>query len=114
MKKTLAVLFMAVALGGCATNYGNTSITDQNKVAAIHVGKSTMKDVRGLLGKPANVTLDANGEQVWDYTSVNVKGTAMIPLVGLFGNPMSTSSLAIRFNRKGVVIAMGNGGTDSD
>lgn len=109
MKQILTVILLAAALGGCASNYGNSSITDEKKVSSIQIGKSTTKDVQTTLGKPSYVSTEEGGEQVWLYQNVNVKGTALIPFVALFGGTMKENNLSIRFNRKGVVKAVGNG-----
>ncbi|KAG0183154.1 hypothetical protein DFQ28_001738, partial [Apophysomyces sp. BC1034] len=96
-------------LAGCASNYGNTSITDEKKVASVQVGKSTTKDVEAILGKPSFVNTEEGGEQIWMYQNVNVKGIAMIPFASLFGGTMKENNMSIRFNKKGVVKAVGNG-----
>ncbi|MDH0342097.1 outer membrane protein assembly factor BamE domain-containing protein [Chromobacterium haemolyticum] len=109
MKKAISIVLIAASLGGCATNYGNASITDDKKVSAIQIGKSTTKDVQSTLGKPSYVSTEEGGEQVWLYQNVNVSGKAMIPFVALFGGTMKENNMSIRFNRKGVVKAVGNG-----
>ncbi len=112
MKKAIASLCLGLAVlsaGGCATNYGNASINDESKVSAIQVGKSTTKDVERDLGKPTHVEFADNGDQVWYYENVNVKGTAMIPFASLFGGTMKENNMTIRFTKKGVVKAMGSG-----
>jgi len=96
-------------LGGCATNYGNPSIADEKKVAAIEVGKSTTKDVEALLGKPSYVQTEEGGEQVWMYQNVNLKGSAFVPFAAMFGSTMSEKNLSVRFTKKGVVKATGAG-----
>lgn len=96
-------------LGGCATNYGNPSIADEKKVAAIEVGKSTTKDVETLLGKPSYVQTEEGGEQVWTYQNVNLKGAAFVPFAAMFGSTMSEKNLSVRFTKKGVVKATGAG-----
>ncbi|MCM3609158.1 outer membrane protein assembly factor BamE [Cupriavidus pauculus] len=105
----VAVLLAVTALAGCASNYGNSSITDEKKVASVQVGKSTTRDVEAILGKPSFVNTEEGGEQVWLYQNVNVNGTAFIPFASLFGSTMKENNMSIRFNKKGVVKALGNG-----
>jgi len=107
--KFLFALLVVAAMTGCASNYGNSAITDQSKVSAVQVGKSTTKDVEALLGKPNYVNTEEGGEQVWMYQNVNVKGSALIPFVSLFGGTMKENNMQIRFNKKGIVKAVGNG-----
>lgn len=108
-KSLLCAVAVVASLSGCASNYGNSSITDQDKVSQVQIGKSTTKDVETLLGKPSYVNTEEGGEQVWMYQNVNVKGSALIPFAALFGGTMKENNMQIRFNKKGVVKAIGNG-----
>lgn len=96
-------------VGGCATNYGNTAITDDKKMSSIQIGKSTTKDVESTLGKPGYVELAESGEQVWTYQNINVKGTAMIPFAAMFGGTMKEKNFVVRFTKKGIVKSVGSG-----
>lgn len=116
MKQFAACMFIAVVasttltLSGCAT--GSTSITDEQKVSSIQIGKSTTRDVEQILGKPGNVELEENGEQVWTYQTVKTNATAFIPFANMTGHSMKEDNLTLRFNSKGVVKAMGRGQHD--
>ncbi|MBN3792085.1 outer membrane protein assembly factor BamE [Burkholderia sp. Ac-20353] len=111
MKKIIASALVAVAagmaLGGCAT--GSTSITDEQKISSIRVGKSTTQDVERTLGKPGDVQLEESGAQVWTYQTVKSSVLAFIPVANLLGNSMQEDNLTVRFNKKGVVTALGRG-----
>lgn len=111
MKKIVASVVVMVAasltLGGCVT--GNASITDEQKVSSIQIGKSTMQDVERTLGKPGDVALDRGGEQVWTYQTVKTNAVAFIPFANLMGKSEEEHNLTVRFNKRGVVTAMGRG-----
>lgn len=113
MKRITVCMFVAavasatLTLGGCAT--GSTSITDEQKVSSIQIGKSTTRDVEQILGKPGDVQLAENGEQVWTYQTVKTNAVAFIPFANMMGNSMKEDNLTVRFNSKGIVKAMGRG-----
>ncbi|KQY88265.1 outer membrane protein assembly factor BamE [Pelomonas sp. Root1444] len=95
------------ALAGCAT--GSQAIADPNKVAQIQPGKTTTKQVEDLLGKPGDVSLEANGEKVWTYQRVQQSWKAFVPGLNMTGDSMHEQNLTIRFDRNGVVKAVGAG-----
>lgn len=111
MKKIVASLLVAAAaglvLGGCAT--GSTSITDEQKISSIRVGKSTTQDVERTLGKPGEVQLEESGAQVWTYQTVKTNAIAFVPIANMLGKSMQEDNLTVRFNKKGVVTALGRG-----
>jgi outer membrane protein assembly factor BamE (lipoprotein component of BamABCDE complex) len=106
MKKmtVLAVgLAMAASLVGCTTNGSKSAITDPSKVAMIKPGVTTTKDVERIFGRPSDVQYLEKGEQVWSYQNVSTSALAYVPFANTMGNSMKESSLALRFNSKGVV-----------
>lgn len=108
--KTAAVITFVLAftaLTGCAT--GSQAIADPNKVAQIQPGKTTSKQVEDLLGKPGDVSLEANGEKVWTYQRVQQSWKAFVPGLNMTGDSMHEQNLTIRFDRNGVVKAVGAG-----
>ncbi|RDU99874.1 outer membrane protein assembly factor BamE domain-containing protein [Trinickia dinghuensis] len=111
MKKIIASAIVAAAasftLAGCVT--GNASITDEQKVSSIQIGRSTTHDVENILGKPGDVELQQGGEQVWTYQTVKTNAVAFIPFANMMGKSEQENNLTVRFNSKGVVTAMGRG-----
>jgi outer membrane protein assembly factor BamE (lipoprotein component of BamABCDE complex) len=107
MKKTYAILLSAMlataALTGCATTSGNASIVDQNKVASIKEGKSTTADVESILGAATDKDPAPDGGQTWSYMYSKTSGKEWIPVVGLMGGNVTSNTLKIVFNKKGVV-----------
>ena len=111
MQKIIASELVAAAasltLVGCVT--GNASITDEQKISSIQIGKSTMQDVERAFGKPGDVELQQGGEQVWTYQTVKMNAVAFIPIANMLGKSEEEHNLTVRFNKKGVVTAMGRG-----
>ncbi|RQS66336.1 outer membrane protein assembly factor BamE [Burkholderia sp. Bp8963] len=81
----------------------------QQKISSIRVGKSTTQDVERTLGRPGDVQLEEGGAQVWTYQTVNPSVLAFIPVANLLGKSMQEDNLTVRFNKKGVVTALGRG-----
>ncbi|PAJ84960.1 outer membrane protein assembly factor BamE [Burkholderia ubonensis] len=110
-KKIVASVLVAtaavLALGGCVS--GSTSITDEQKISSIRVGKSTTQDVERTLGKPGNVQREESGAQVWTYQTVKTSALAFIPIANMLGESFQEDNLTVRFNKKGVVTALGRG-----
>jgi outer membrane protein assembly factor BamE (lipoprotein component of BamABCDE complex) len=114
MKKLIALSISCAAalalLTGCATTHGSEGITDKNKLSQIKPGKTTKADVEALLGRPAQVDLAENGEQVWNYQRADVSATSYIPFVNLVSkNNSDMNNLSIRFSKNGVVKDMASG-----
>lgn len=107
--KLLGCGVLAVVLAGCAQNYGNSAIKDSQKVESIQVGKTTIKEVEAMFGRPSHVETESNGEQVWMYQNVNVSGTAMIPFAAMFTKTMKEDNVSVRFSKNGVVKMVGRG-----
>lgn len=104
-----AMMMAAALLTGCATSTGTAGVADQSKLATIKTGKTTMKDVKALLGQPASVDLTESGEQVWMYQRTDVSAKAYIPFLNMTSGAITSKSLTIRFSKSGVVKAMAGG-----
>lgn len=104
---TSALVIACTFLTGCAT--GSQAIADPNKVAQIQPGKTTTQQVEGLLGKPGDVALEASGEKVWTYQRVEQSWKAFVPGLNMTGDSMREQNLTIRFDKNGVVKAVGAG-----
>lgn len=108
-------IILALGLAGCASTHGNKKIAEEDVINKIEPGKSTKKDVRGLIGDPIDVQFTDNGEEVWKYhyTRTDVRGTSFIPYAGALvgGSDTKTTTLTIRFDKNGVVKNVGKGGS---
>ncbi|MFM0265577.1 outer membrane protein assembly factor BamE domain-containing protein [Paraburkholderia sediminicola] len=108
LARVCAILSVTASLFGCAS-YGNESISDQQKVSQIQVGKTTKGDVKNVLGMPGNVSFADNGDEIWTYQHVSTNAAAYIPFVGLFKNGINEDNLTVRFSSRGIVKAVGQG-----
>lgn len=72
-KASLIGCFLAfLSVGACASvkDYGQTSVLDQGRLDRIVVGKSTMADVRRILGNPLKIQHYSKGvpiKELWLY-----------------------------------------------
>lgn len=110
MKKIIAYIFFAfsVVLAGCASTSGSVGLQNGSTDKIIE-GKTTIAEVRALLGEPANAFTDGQtGGKVWSYYWSQSK---VYPVPGL--NNTESKSLNIRFNKNGVVVAKDNGSSGS-
>ena len=102
----LALLVSATILSGCASTAGNQSIKDEtSQTLSIKLikGRTTKTDVLSQFGEHTSKNIDSN-EEIWLYSSVNSKMSAMtyIPILGIFSNGtnMKTKSLTITFRNE--------------
>ncbi len=109
LKKVAAILAFAflVALAGCASTSGSVGLQNGSADKIIE-GKTTLAEVKALLGEPANASTDDKGGKIWSYYWST---STVTPLPGL--NSTETKSLNIRFNRNGIVITKDNGSSGS-
>ena len=105
MKKVVTYLFLAflVALAGCASTSGIVGLQNGSADKIIE-GKTTIAEVKALLGEPVSAATDDKGGKIWSYFWSQ---STAYPVPGL--NNMETKSLNIRFNKNGVVVAKDNG-----
>ena len=105
MKKVAAyiVFVFLIVLAGCASTSGSVGLQNGNADKIIE-GKTTVAEVRALLGEPVSASTDDKGGKVWNYFWSQ---STAYPVPGL--NNMETKSLNIRFNKNGVVVAKDNG-----
>ena len=95
------------ALTGCASTSGNAGLQD-GSAAKIIEGKTTIAEVKALLGDPAFATTDDKGGKIWSY---NWSQSKVYPIPGF--NNVETKSLNIRFNKSGIVVAKDTGSSGS-
>lgn len=107
MKKVVAYIFFAfsVALAGCASTSGSVGLQNGSADKIIE-GKTTIAEVKALLGEPAYAQTTDKGEKIWSYYWSQSK---VYPVAGLGLNNVDSKSLNIRFNKNGVVVAKDNG-----
>jgi len=109
MKKASAYIIFAFifALVGCASTSGSAGLQD-GSAAKIVEGKTTIAEVKALLGDPAHATTDDKGGKIWNYYYSQSK---VYPVPGF--NNVETKSLNIRFNKNGIVVAKDTGSSGS-
>lgn len=109
MKKVAAYIVLAflVVLAGCGSTSGSVGL--QNGSAdKILEGKTTIAEVKALLGEPVSASTDEKGGKVLSYFWSQ---STAYPVPGL--NSLETKSLNIRFNKNGIVVAKDNGSSGS-
>jgi len=94
---------LALFLAGCATSGAHL---DQNKLASLKPGVTTIADTEALLGTPQSVSSRADGTTTlgYQFSSVQTDGKSMIPLVGGFlgkGTNSSVEYTGLNFDRSG-------------
>ena len=109
MKNFLTLMFVAVALGGCATA-GNKVIGETSSAAVeakVIEGKTTMSEVSALYGPPTKKSFTDGGSEVWTYEYAYAKSKAInfVPIVGLVagGVDVDKKELVILFDKQNVV-----------
>lgn len=109
MKKVATYIFFAFlfVLAGCASTSGNVGLQNGSADKIVE-GKTTIAEVKALLGEPVSASTDEKGGKVWSYFWSQ---STVYPVPGL--NSMETKSLNIRFNKSGVVVAKDNGASGS-
>lgn len=109
MKTVFAYLLVALAItmSGCASTSGNAGL--QNGTAdKIVEGKTTLSEVRHLLGEPAYAQTTDKGEKIWSYYWSEAK---VYPVAGF--NKTDNKTMNIRFNKSGVVMSKDTGQSGS-
>lgn len=109
MKKVAAYIFITflAILSGCASTSGNPGLQNGSADKIIE-GKTTISQVKELLGEPGNASTDEKGGKTWNYYWSQSK---VYPVPGF--NNVETKSLNIRFNKNGIVVAKDNGSSGS-
>lgn len=105
MKKVAAYIVLAffVVLVGCASTSGSVGLQNGSADKIIE-GKTTIAEVKALLGEPVSASTDDKGGKILSYFWSQ---STAYPVPGL--NNMESKSLNIRFNKNGVVVAKDNG-----
>lgn len=109
MKKIIVSIALAflVVLAGCASTSGSVGLQNGSADKIVE-GKTTLAEVKALLGEPANASTDEKGGKVWSYY---FSQSTVYPVPGI--NNTETKSLNLRFNKDGVVVAKDNGSSGS-
>lgn len=110
MKKIAAasvILTFLVVLAGCASTSGSVGLQNGSADKIVE-GKTTLAEVKALLGEPANASTDEKGGKVWSYFWSQ---STVYPVPGI--NNTEMKSLNLRFNKNGVVVAKDNGSSGS-
>jgi hypothetical protein len=102
MKRFLFPTLLLV-LAGCATSGAHM---DQDKLASLRPGVTTIAETENILGKPQSVTRHADGSTTLGYgfSSVQTDGKSMIPVVGYFigkGTSSSVEYTGLNFDKGG-------------
>lgn len=66
MRRSALVLSFAGILAACSST-GNPNVGDSGKLNSIVEKRTTMAEVRDLLGEPAHVSTDVGGDTIWGY-----------------------------------------------
>lgn len=93
-KLTTVLLFVAIAISGCATS-GNASLTNQASIDSIQINKTTKDDISKMFGAPSGRSTSSEGE-TWSYNYTSMK---MIPLF----SSADIRQLTVVFSKRGVV-----------
>lgn len=98
-------------IGVCVLLYGCSAAgveVKPSQVAQFKRGVTTEQDVAQALGQPTNLTVAADGGQIWiySYASMQMRPTTFIPIVGLFAGGADThqSMAMLRFGPDGKLI----------
>jgi len=93
-------------LSGCAT-VGNDSLKDEDQQTIsnkLTEGKTTMAEVKVMLGTPMSTSYTDGGLEVWTYeiTHMSADAASYIPVVGMFAGSSSGTKkeLVILFDEK--------------
>ncbi|HAT31142.1 MAG TPA: hypothetical protein DCW29_09910 [Janthinobacterium sp.] len=100
-----AALALATALAACATsgNGAMKTLSQQDTVRIITIGKSTRADVKLAFGD-ASVTHFDNGYELWLYQVGVAKIVDSLPLLNLLASSADNErELSILFNKSGIV-----------
>lgn len=99
------LLITFLLIGGCASTAGNQSInneTQQSIASKIIKGRTAKQNFLQQFGEPTRKTAMDAEEDMWVYSIMNSKMSAMsyIPIVGLFSNgtDMKSKNLTITFS----------------
>lgn len=66
MKRAAYALCLALTLAGCDWN-GNSSLANSSLLESIAEKRTTLAEVRALLGEPHSAFTDIGGDTVWGY-----------------------------------------------
>lgn len=105
MKQLLLALALTCSVAACAVTDGTRISAEQ--LARFQVGKTTINEVTGALGRPSvSYTLNDGGQAVsYNYSEVKTDLASLVPVVGWFaGNTDTTTTMVtFLFDRNGVL-----------
>jgi outer membrane protein assembly factor BamE (lipoprotein component of BamABCDE complex) len=100
VKKLIAVIGV-VLLMGCTVTDGDRRISDDKLLTKITRGETTMLEVKSLLGEPAVIARDTDGDDYWvyKYTQTKLKAGTFVPILNniMAGGRGKTHTLGISF-----------------
>jgi hypothetical protein len=90
--KRFLIPTLLLFLAGCATSGAHV---DQDKLASLKPGITTIAEIENILGKPQSVLRHADGSTTLGYgfSSVQTDGKSMVPVLGYFIGKGTTSSV---------------------
>lgn len=88
---TIACIFIASTLGGCAAKTGHSFLeeaTQEDISKDLIVGQTTKTQVKRKFGDPLEIDFDAQGREKWTYAFLraDAKGVNYIPIINIFCN----------------------------
>jgi hypothetical protein len=97
--KKLALIFLALIITGCASNYGSQQIDDFGRYTQLQAEQTSKEQTYDLFGQPHDVRYLENGESVWIYYSVSMtmNGATFVPLVGLIAGGSNAQARIANF-----------------
>lgn len=112
--KSLTILFMTIALFGCATiqPYQKSNLTPGMAKAKIIKGQTSQNEILDIFGAPNIITKNKSGNEVWTYDKVSIdtsssEGYGTIIIAGIGGGRSSASTrtftLMIEFDDNDIV-----------
>lgn len=103
--KTILILFAALLLSACVS-VGVQVKEDQLKT--FEKGKTTVADVKAVLGEPNMTALQSDGSRslMYVYTQAQPRPASFIPIVGAFvgGADSRSNTVTLNFDHAGVLL----------
>ena len=96
MNKLVLLVAVALTLGACAS-YGKQF--SQEDIKEFEKGKTTLSEIKNVLGKPYSTGFNEKGEatMTYIYTDIRLKGATFIPIVGIAAGGANTKTQIVKF-----------------